>query len=166
LRTALAEKPGILTGSSWQQYCSARSVPSEQELNRLSSQIINAGISIHREFGPGCFESAYTPCLAYELEQRGLRFDSRIPLVLRYHDLVIPRAYEADFIVEEDILIEVKAIETIAAVHLRQMRTYLRLTGCPLGLLLNFGAVSMTEGVKRVVNNFPTGTIRPGTAAQ
>jgi GxxExxY protein len=133
---------------------------SEQELNRIAGEIVAAGIAIHREFGPGCFESAYAPCLAYELDRRRLRFQSKIPLALKYHDLFIPRAYEADFIVEEDVLIEVKAIEAIAAVHLRQLRTYLCLTGCPLGLLMNFGAVTMRDGLKRVVNNFPVGTQR------
>jgi GxxExxY protein len=136
-------------------------VASEQDLNRVASEIIGAGIAIHRQFGPGCFESVYVPCLAYELEKRSLRFISKVALPLRYYDLFIPRAYEADFVVEREIVIEVKALEVIAAVHLRQLRTYLRLTGCPLGLLMNFGASTMRDGVKRVVNNFPLGTSRP-----
>jgi GxxExxY protein len=95
-------------------------VASEQDLNRVASEIIGAGMAIHRQFGPGCFESLYVPCLAYELEKRSLRFISRVALPLRYYDLFIPRAYEADFVVEEEIVIEVKALEVIAAVHLRE----------------------------------------------
>ena len=135
---------------------------SEQELNRIAREIIGAGIAVHREFGPGCFESAYSPCLDFEMRRRGLRFESRLPLALHYHELVIPRAYEADFIVEQEVLVELKATEAVARVHLRQISTYLRLTGCPLGLLMNFGAETMRDGVRRVVNNFPIGTREAG----
>ena len=130
----------------------------EQEINRIAYEIIGGGIAIHTRFGPGCFESAYSPCLGYEMRKRGLHFQEQVELELRYESLVIPRAYVVDFIVECLIVVEVKALQTIAGVHLRQVKTYLTLTGCPLGLLMNFGAETMKAGVHRVVNNFPEGT--------
>jgi GxxExxY protein len=130
----------------------------EAELNRIAYEIIGGGVNIHRRLGPGCFESAYVPCLAYELTKRALEFRTKVPLTLRYEAVVVPGAYEADFIVESSVIIEVKAIERVAPVHVRQLQTYLRLSGCPLGLILNFGATTLTEGVKRQVNNFPEGT--------
>jgi GxxExxY protein len=130
----------------------------EQKLTRFAHEIVGGGIAIHRAFGPGCFESTYSPCLAYEMRKRGLQFEATVELELCYEELVVPRAYEADFIVEDVILIEVKALQTIA--HLRQVKTYLTLTGCPLGLLMNFGDETMRDGIRRVVNNFPEGTRR------
>ena len=130
----------------------------ETELNRIAYEIRGSGIDIHRHLGPGCFESAYFPCFAYELTKRKLEFRARVPLVLQYEDVVVPRAYEADFIVEGSVLVELKAIERVAPVHLRQLQTYLRLSGCPLGLILNFGADRMTDGIERRVNHFPDGT--------
>jgi GxxExxY protein len=130
----------------------------EHVINRIAHEIVGGGIALHKGFGPGCFESTYSPCLAYEMRKRGLQFEAQVELELRYEELVIPRAYIADFIVEDLIVIEVKALQAIAPVHLRQLRTYLTLTGCPLGLLMNFGAETMKDGVHRVVNNFPDGT--------
>jgi GxxExxY protein len=130
----------------------------EQHINRIAHEIIGGGIAIHTVFGPGCFESTYCPCLAYEMKRRGLQFEAKVELELRYEELWVPRAYEADFIVEGVILVEVKALQAIAPVHLRQVKTYLTLTGCPLGLLMNFGEETMRAGVRRVVNNFPEGS--------
>jgi GxxExxY protein len=133
----------------------------EPELNRISGEIIGAAMAVHQSIGPGCFESAYAPCLAYELQKRGLTFAVRVPIAIRYHNLSIPRAYEADFIVESDIVIELKATANFSAIVARQLLTYLRFSGCPLGLLLNFGALTLLEGIKRVVNNFPEGSRPP-----
>lgn len=105
--------------------------------------------------------SAWVPehaCLAYGVRKRQLAFRTKDPLPLCYEELVIPRAYEPDFIVEGNLIIEAKARENVAAVHVRQLRTYLRLSGCPLGLLINFGAVRILEDIVRKVNNFPDGT--------
>jgi GxxExxY protein len=134
----------------------------ETDLNRIAAEIIAAGIAVHRVVGPGCFESAYNPCVAYELHKRGLAYDMKVPITIHYEGLSIPRAYEADFIVESDIVIELKATSTISAVDSRQLLTYLRFTGCPLGLLMNFGSLKLVEGIKRVVNNFPEGSTPTG----
>jgi GxxExxY protein len=131
---------------------------SEAELNRIASEIIAGGVAVHRAVGPGCFESAYAPCLAYELHKRGLEFRAQVPIAIHYEALTIPRAYEADFIVEDSVVVELKATKALGPVDARQLLTYLRFTDCPLGLLLNFGALTLTEGIKRIVNNFPDGT--------
>lgn len=132
------------------------------DLNRIAYEFRGAGLEVHRRVGPGCFESAYTPCLAQELRRRGLEFRTKVPLGLRYDDLYIPCAYEADLIIEGSIIGEVKAIERLAPVHSRQLRTYLCLSGCPLGFILNFGATRFLDGVLRLVNNFPHGTTPHG----
>ena len=131
-------------------------------INDFAFRINGAGIEVHRRIGCGCFESAYVPCLAYEFQKRKLDFAREVPLSLHYEELCVPRAYEADFIVEGCIVVEVKAIAAITAVDHAQLRTYLRLSGCPLGLLLNFGAALMKDGIVRQVNNFPEGTTPGG----
>ncbi len=136
----------------------------ETDLNRIAGEIIAAGIMVHQEIGPGCFESAYVPCLAYELHQRGLAYEMKVPIAIQYRGLAVPRAYEADFIVESDIVVELKAASTIGPVDSRQLLTYLRFTGCPLGLLMNFGAITLVNGLKRIVNNFPEGSRVTATA--
>jgi GxxExxY protein len=132
----------------------------DQEINRIAREIIGGGMAIHMRFGPGRFESTYCPCLAYEMRERGLHFEEQVELELRYENLVVPRAYILDYVVEGLVVVEVKALEATARVHLRQVNTYLILTGCPLGLLMNFGGETMKAGVHRVVNNFPEGTSR------
>ena len=133
-------------------------IRTETELNRVAFEIRGAGIAIHRRLGPGCFESAYVPCLAYELRKRQLEFRTKVPLTLVYEEVIVPGASEADFIVESSVIVEVKAIAKLAPIHVRQLQTYLRLSGCPLGLILNFGALRLTDDIKRQVNNFPEGT--------
>lgn len=130
----------------------------EAELNRISESIIGGAVAVHRRVGPGCLESAYSPCLAVELHKRGLQFRTKVALTLEYDELVIPRAYEADFVVEDQVVIEVKALAVVGDRERRQLQTYLVLAGLPLGLLLNFGATRLVDGIKRAVNNFPHGT--------
>ena len=134
----------------------------EAELNRIAGEVIGAGIAVHKAVGPGCFESAYTPCLAYELHKRKLVFATKVPIAIYYEGLTVERAYEVDFIVEQDVVVELKATSSISAVDARQVLTYLRFTGCPLGLLMNFGSLTLLEGIKRIVNNFPEGSEPPG----
>jgi len=128
---------------------------SASELNELSHTIIGAAIEIHRRIGPGCLESAYTPCLALEFAKRHLDFRREVALTLRYDELVIPRAYFADFIVAECIVVEVKAVAITTERDRRQLQTYLEIAGCPLGLIINFGARTLVDGIRRVVNDFP-----------
>ena len=130
----------------------------EDLLNQISEQIIGAAIDVHRRVGPDCLESVYAPCFALELTKRKLDFRREVALPLKYDELVIPRAYIADFVINDAVVAELKAARHLGEEHWRQMGTYLKLSGYPLGLLLNFGATTIVGGVKRIVNNFPHGT--------
>lgn len=135
-------------------------MPTTESLDKLSFEIRGAAITVHRRVGPGCFEDVYIACLAYEFQKLGLDFQRETPLPLRYDDLVVERAYIPDFIVNGCTVVEVKATAP-APIHAVQLQTYLRISGCPLGLLLRFGVERMTDGILRRVNNFPDGT-EPG----
>ena len=126
-----------------------------ESLNRLTSSIIESAIRIHRTLGPGLLESAYHACLTHALRVRGLSLEVQKPLPLVYDGIVVDCAYRADLVVEGKVLVEVKAIESLAPIHVRQVFTYVRIANCPIGLLLNFGAPTMKAGIKRVVNGFP-----------
>ena len=124
-------------------------------LNKLTSCIIEAAIDIHRALGPGLLESAYLKCLTRDLAEADLRIRTQHAIPLRYKDVHIECAYRADLVVEESVLVEVKAIEAFAPIHDRQLDTYLRLGNYRVGLLLNFGAETMKAGIRRRVNGFP-----------
>ena len=126
-----------------------------EKLNQLTERIIHAAIKVHRVLGPGLLESAYRECLAYELRQAGCHVDTERELPLTYEDPRVRRAYRIDLLVEETVVIEVKSIERFEAVHEAQMRTYLRLSGCHAGLILNFNKETLVAGLKRMVLNFP-----------
>lgn len=130
-----------------------------ESLNDLSAKIIGPAVRVHRELGPGLLESAYTGCLCYELHVAGLSFEVQRPIPLRSKEVAIDCAYRADLIVESGVILEVKALESLAPIHARQLLTYLRLASCPLGLILNFGAPTLRAGIKRVVNGFPQSKI-------
>jgi GxxExxY protein len=120
----------------------------------ITADIVDAAINIHRRHGPGLLESAYEAVLEYELLKRGLSVERHVRIDLTYDDLVIPSAYCADLIVNGCVVIELKACETKAPVHWRQLMTYLKLTGLRVGLLLNFGQPTMKEGIQRITNGY------------
>ncbi len=128
---------------------------SAETLNRLTSSVLDAAIRIHRALGPGLLESAYFACLEYELTEAKLRIERQRGVPLVYKGVRIECGFRADIVIEGSVLIEVKAQEAVAPIHIRQLQTYLRLGQYPVGLLLNFGAPTMKAGIKRVVNNFP-----------
>jgi len=123
-------------------------------INGITSTICDCSIRIHRKVGPGILEKAYFGCLCYELVSAGLKLETQKELPLLYDGVRIDCAYRADLIVEGTVIVEVKAIESLAPIRRRQLLTYLRIADCPVGLLLNFGAKTMKEGIQRVVNNF------------
>ncbi len=124
----------------------------EEESAPLTGAIIGAAIEVHRTLGPGLLESAYEEALCHELGLRGLGFERQVPVPLRYKEASLPVAFIADLIVANAIVVELKAVETPHPAHERQLLTYLRLTGCRYGLLLNFGAVRMADGITRLVD--------------
>jgi GxxExxY protein len=118
-------------------------------LNRLTAMIIGAAIEVHRYLGPGLLESAYELCLLYELEQLGLRVERQKGLPLVYKDVGLEIGYRIDLLVEGLIVVEIKAVENVLPVHEAQVLTYLKLSGCPLGLLLNFNVPLLKDGIHR-----------------
>ena len=131
------------------------STATAESLNHLTSVIIQSAIRVHQAIGPGLLESAYLGCLCFELTSAGVRIETQKALPLIYRGVTIDCAYRADRVVDGVALVEVKALDSLAPIHSRQLLTYLRVAGCPVGLLLNFGAPTMKEGIKRVVNGFP-----------
>jgi GxxExxY protein len=121
--------------------------------NHIGDIVVNAAIAIHRELGPGLLESVYETVLSYELEKRGLKVERQVPVPITYKDIQFNEGFRADIIVEKKVILELKSVENMTAAHRKQLQTYLRLTGCKLGYLLNFGAALMKDGIKRAVNN-------------
>ena len=127
----------------------------KDQLNALSESIIGAAIAVHRELGPGLLESAYEACLEYELMQRGLKVGRQQPLPVVYRGVQVECGYRIDLLVNDLVILELKAVERLEKVHEAQLHTYLRLTDLNLGLLLNFNVVRLTDGIKRIVRGFP-----------
>ena len=123
--------------------------------NRVSGVIVDAAIKVHRVLGPGLLESVYQVALAHELRCRGLDVRVEVPIDIQYESLRIENAFKADIIVESLVLIELKSVEKMSQVHFKQTLTYLRLTGLRLGLLINFGARLVRDGIHRVVLGMP-----------
>jgi len=121
-----------------------------EELARLT---IDCGLKIHMDLGPGLLESVYEAVLARKLGSHGLKVDRQVPISIEYEDLAFGEGFRADLLVEDRLIVEVKSIDRLMPVHSKQLLTYLRLAGHPLGVLLNFGGATFREGIKRIVNN-------------
>lgn len=120
--------------------------------NQISGIVTDTAIKIHQRLGPGLLESVYLAILAYELRKLGLKVEVEVPVPVRWEQVELEIGFRADLIVEDMVILELKSVEVLAPVHKKQLLTYLRLTGKKLGLLLNFGAALMKDGVHRVVN--------------
>ncbi|HKP15150.1 MAG TPA: GxxExxY protein [Gemmatimonadaceae bacterium] len=129
-------------------------------LDDITGAIVDESIRIHRARGPGLLESVYEIILASVLERRGMYVERQLPITFSYDGIVFVHAFRADLVVEKRVIVEVKSIERLATVHPKQLLTYLRLTDLRVGLLLNFGASIMKDGIKRVVNDLPPGESR------
>ena len=132
------------------------------DINQLSSQIIGAAIEVHKTLGPGLLESAYEECLCKELGLRGLLYERQRPLPLEYKGDKLDCGYRLDVVVENSIILELKACDIIEDIHRAQLLTYLKLSKLSLGLLLNFNVPLMREGITRIVNEFNGETNNPG----
>ncbi len=120
--------------------------------NEIAKQIVDAAYKIHIELGPGLLESAYEAILAYELQKRGLQVVTQQPVSISYQDVRLEVGFRADLIVEDKVIVELKSVEQIAPVHKKQLLTYLKLADKRLGLLVNFGAALIKDGIVRIVN--------------
>lgn len=124
------------------------------ETDEVTEGVIGAALAVHRALGPGLLESTYDLCLTEELSRRGLGFERQHMIPVVYGDLVLPSAYRVDFLVEEQVIVEIKAVAAIDSVHMAQVLTYLKLSGCKVGLLINFNVVLLRDGLRRVVFDF------------
>lgn len=121
--------------------------------DELSNIVIGLAIKVHKNLGPGLLESAYKECLFYEIQKAGLFVEKEKPMPLIYEEVKLDVGYRLDLIVENKLVIDTKSVEALNDVHLAQVITYLKLSGCKLGLLINFNVTKLVNGIRRVVNN-------------
>ena len=135
------------------------------DINKLSSEIIGAAIEVHKNLGPGLLESAYEQCLCHELNLRGLLFESQKPLPVEYKGERLDCGYRLDIVVDNAIILELKACEAIIPIHKAQLLTYLKLSSLHLGLILNFNVPVMRDGIVRIVNKLDEKVLNSATSA-
>ncbi len=121
----------------------------EQEISKL---VFDSALKVHKILGPGLLESAYEECLFYELKKSNLKVEKQKALPLIYEEVKLDIGYRIDIIIEDKFIVEIKAVESLNEVHLAQLLTYLKLTNCKLGLLINFNVKLLKDGVRRVIN--------------
>ena len=127
------------------------------DIEQLARLTIDCGLKIHKDLGPGLLESVYEAVLASSLARLGIRADRQVPIGIEYDGLAFAEGFRADLLVDERLIVEVKSVDRLMPVHGKQVLTYLRLTGRPLGVLLNFGGATFREGIRRIVNNHTDG---------
>ena len=122
--------------------------------NAIATEVIGFAIKVHRQLGPGLLESAYKECLYYELLKYGLFVEKEKTIPLVYEDVRLDCGYRLDILVDNKLIIEVKSVETLNDIHLAQTLTYLKLSKCKLGLLINFNVLLLKDGIKRIINSY------------
>lgn len=122
--------------------------------NEITEIIIGCAINVHKAIGPGLLESAYEECMAYEMRNTILEIERQKPLPLIYEEVRLDCGYRLDFMLNKKVILEIKSVDALNDVHLAQILTYLRLSKCKVGLLINFNVVKLTNGIKRVANNY------------
>lgn len=125
-------------------------------INETTAVVIGAAIKVHRALGPGLFESAYEICLVYELRRAGLDIVTGQAVPIHYEEVTLATGYRLDIVVNQTIVVELKSVSALAPIHTAQIITYLKLTGLPVGLLINFNVTMLKNGIKRLLN--PNGT--------
>jgi len=127
-----------------------------KELDEITGAIVDTSVKIHMELGPGLLESVYEVVLARVLEQRGFQVERQKAICFEYDGMVFEEGFRIDLLVENRVLVELKSVEKLAPVHSKQLLTYLRLMNLSVGLLINFGAATLKEGLQRIVNKLPS----------
>lgn len=125
---------------------------SEEEFNALTQQVIGICIEIHKGIGCGLLESSYGACLAHDLAQAAISFKGEVPVPVVYKNVRLECGYRLDFLIKDVLIIELKSVERILPIHRAQLLTYLKLTGCPIGLLVNFNVPLLKDGIVRIRN--------------
>ena len=133
--------------------CGKNLAPNIMTENEISKIVFDAALKVHQNLGPGLLESAYQECLHYELKKSGLQIEKEKPLPLIYEGVKLEVGYRVDILIENKLVIEVKSVEALNDIHLAQVLTYLKLSNCRLGMLINFNVTLIKNGIKRVVNN-------------
>jgi len=123
-----------------------------KKINKITDTIIGSAIDVHRELGPGLLESAYEACLAFELADRGLSVERQKELPVVYRDVRLDCGYRLDLLIENEVIVELKAVERVDPIHTAQLLSYLKLSGCKLGLLINFNVKILKNGIRRLIN--------------
>ena len=126
-----------------------------RQLDDITGGIVDASLRIHRDLGPGLLESVYAVVLARALVKRGLHVERQRAISFEYNGMVFEEGFRADLLVEHQVIVELKSVEQLAPVHSKQLLTYLKLANKPVGLLINFGAATLREGLRRIVNRLP-----------
>lgn len=121
------------------------------EINQITERIIGAAIEVHKALGPGLLESSYETCLAYEFACQGLAFEQQKSMPVVYKDIQLDAGYRLDFLVEDQVIVELKAVDMLRPIHRAQIISYLKLSGCKIGLLINFNVPVLKNGIERVV---------------
>jgi GxxExxY protein len=122
------------------------------ELEQIGALVVDSAMKVHSALGPGLLESAYRACLAHELETRGLMVSQEKSLPIRYEGAEISVGYRIDLLIDDTVIVELKAVERLLPIHTAQLLSYLKLSGCKLGFLINFNVLHLKDGIKRVVN--------------
>ena len=122
------------------------------DVNQITGIVVDRAIHVHRKLGPGLLETTYEACLEYELENKGLIVERQKPLPLIYESVHLEVGYRVDLLVENRVVVELKAVEAISDVHVAQILTYLKLSKCEIGLLINFNVALLKDGIKRYIN--------------
>ena len=120
-------------------------------VEEIFKKVLDCSFKVHTALGPGLLESAYEECLYYELIQSGMKVEKQKPLPLIYEEVKLDAGYRVDLLVENSVIVEIKSVEAICDVHMAQILTYLKLSGCKLGLLANFNVKHLKDGIKRVI---------------
>ena len=121
--------------------------------NEIGKIVVDSAIKVHIALGPGLSESAYEACLAYELRKQAMDIQTQVGLPLKYEDVDLDVGYRVDILAERKVIIEMKAVERLMPIHQAQILSYLKLSNCKLGFLLNFNVYRMKDGIRRMVNN-------------
>ncbi len=121
------------------------------EINEITEKIIGCAIELHRNLGPGLLESTYEACLYYELQKVGLNVKTQLGLPLIYKEIRLEVGYRMDFLIEERVVLEIKSVEALNDIHTAQVLTYLKLSNCKIGLLINFNVLRLKDGIKRLI---------------
>lgn len=119
--------------------------------NEIGTVLLDAAFQVHKELGPGLLESTYEACLSYEASERGLFIETQLPLPVIYKEVKLECGYRIDLRAEKKVIVEIKAVEALNDVHLAQVLTYMKLSGCKLGYLVNFNVKQLKDGIKRIV---------------